>query len=307
MSQLVSPELTREMEKAIDAFDKNERQTQTSSTTVNGVKYFIKVCGQQRGKYQNNEIDSLKCLAKFSPFYSDYFIGNMTKDGKTAILLKYIEGTDMYEMVRSQTKWSVEFLVKLYKILLSKIRVYHDHLMTHGDIKSTNFYIHTSTSTSGENDDCDMDIDLIDTESVNNFNMDHRPAGTRASFINFISTNYDFPVKLKRGNIHFNNRKNAFLFYKFLDLYSISVLILFLYRPKVYYMLKNKGEKDNSWKVGKRQRRPSEFVKAQKNPLEKALSYVFSFLSYVEKQGNPIYIENIPISHRQILRILDGE
>lgn len=297
----VKPEMVLEMEKAIASFTKDPNQTQTSTPIINGQKYFIKVCGETRGKYKNNEVDALQCLSKISPFYRDYFIGSLDKDGKTAILLKYIDGTDMYEMIRGRAKWDMSFLVKLYKLLLSKIRVYHDHLLTHGDIKATNFYIHTQSV--GD----DTDIDLIDTESVNNFNLDHRIPGQKSKFINFISVNYDFPVKLKRGNIQFANHKNAFLFYKFLDLYAISVLILYMYKPKIYHMLKNKGDKDNVWKVGKRQHRPTDYIRDNKNHLERALNYVFSFLSYVEQSGTDIRIDNIPISHRHILEILDED
>ncbi len=290
------------LEKAINEFDRDPNQTKTSSTVINGKKYFIKVCGAVRGQYKDNEVDSLECLSKISAFYADYFVGSITRSSKTAILLQFIEGTDMYDMIRTRTKWEINFLVKLYKLLLSKVRVFHDHLLTHGDIKATNFYIHSRADSSEL-----MDIDLIDTESVNNFNPDHRKKGVKTKFINFISNNYDFPVKLRRGHIQFSSHKNAFLFYKFLDLYAVSVLILFMYKPKVYLMIKNKGEKDNAWKVDNRQRHPTEFVKAGKNNLERALQYVFSFLTYVEKTGNPVEISDIPISHRRILELLEEE
>lgn len=295
----MNAKLKKELYKAIDAFSRDENQTQTSTPVIDGVKYFIKVCGNKRGKYKNNEVDALKCLCTFSDFYRDYYIGSVEKNGKTAILLKFIDGTDMYDMIRYPHKWDLDFLVKMYKLLLSKIRVFHNHLITHGDIKATNFYIHRCANG-------DMDIDLIDTESVNNFNMDHRDKSKKSKFINFISSNYDFPVKLKRGNIHFYNHKNAFLFYKYLDLYAISVLMLYMYNPRVYRMLKTKGDKDNVWNINSRQRRPTEFVSKQSNVIEKALHYVFSFLSYVEKSGDVIRIENIPISHSKIVDILDG-
>lgn len=292
-------QIKAELEKAIDAFNRKDSQTQTTSVTVNQQKYFIKICGTQRGKYTDNEVDSLKCLSQLSPFYRDYFVTSMTKNGKTGIVLKFIEGTDMYEMISSKKRWEMSFLTKMYKLLLSKIRVYHNNLMTHGDIKATNFYIHTC-------ENGDMDVDLIDTESVNNFNVDHRKKN-KGKYINFISDNYDFPVKLKRGKINFSSHKNAFLFYKYLDLYAVSVLILFMYKPRIYRMLKTKGTKDNVWKIGKRQRRPTEFVQHQKNNLEKALYYVFSFLPFVEKVNQEIIrIDDIPVSHTQILEILDS-
>lgn len=292
-------DIKKELEKAIDSFSRNDNQTETFFPIINGKKYFIKVAGKLRGKYKDNEVDSLIYLSKISSFYSKYYISSMSKDGKTAILLEYIEGTDMYEMLKTNEKWSEEFLIKLYKLLLSKVRFYHNHLLTHGDIKATNFYIH-ACSKENENEEI-VDIDLIDTESVNNFNKDQRKKNGK--FINFISTNYDFPVKLKRGNIHFYSHKNAFLFYKYLDIYSTSVLILYLYKPHVYQMLKKRG--DNSWKIGKKQRRPTEYVQKQSNQLEKALYYVFSFLSYVEKEGEMIRVEDIPISHTKIIEILE--
>lgn len=291
-------EYKKELEKAISEFSRKDNQTQIFTPLINGVKHFIKVSGKERGKYKDNEIESLNFLSKQSSFYSDYFITSMTKDGKSAILLKYIEGTDMYDMIHTKEKWSQEFLIKLYKILLTKVRFYHNHLLTHGDIKATNFYIHTC------DEDGKVDIDLIDTESVNNFNKECRKKNQ--NFINFISINYDFPVKLKRGNIHFYNHKNAFLFYKYLDIYSTSILIFYLYKPHVYQMLKKRGEKENPWKIGNKQLRPIEYIKKQLNPLEKALHYVFSFLSYVEKEGKMIRIEDIPISHTKIIEILES-
>ena len=138
----MTPEMIAALEKAIDEFDRDPNQTKTSSTVINGKKYFIKVCGAVRGQYKDNEVDSLECLSKISTFYADYFVGSITRNSKTAILLQFIEGTDMYDMIRTRTKWEIDFLVKLYKLLLSKVRVFHDHLLTHGDIKATNFYIH---------------------------------------------------------------------------------------------------------------------------------------------------------------------
>ena len=257
-----------EVEQAIRQFHREERQTQTSSCTVGTQKYFIKVCGKERGKYQDNEIQALKCLAKFSPFYADYFIGSVQLNGRTGLALRFIEGTDLYDLVKSKQKWSVGGLVNLYRLLLSKIRVYHDHLLTHGDIKATNFFIHVTTRVDGTQD---TDIDLIDTESVNNFNTDQRKRGQPSKFVNFISASYDLPVKVRRCDIQFRGHRNAFLFYKYLDVYAISVLILYLYRPRVYTMIKTRGQPDNVWKVGKRQRRPSEFVKNRMNALEEAL------------------------------------
>lgn len=307
----VTPDMKRHLEKAIDAFSRNEGQTQTSTVTVGGQKFFIKVCGRTRGKYKDNEVDSLQCLSKLSPFYADYYVTSMNKDDKTGIMMKYIDGTDMYEMIKSKSKWEVPFLIRIFKLLLAKIRVFHNNLLTHGDIKATNFYIHSHVSTLTPTSQPlpnptlpDMDIDLIDTESVNNFNTDHRKQNA-GKYVNFVSANYDFPVKLKRGRIVFASHKNAFFFYKFLDLYAIAVLILFLYRPQVYTLLKTKGQPENVWMIGKRQRRPTEFVEKQSNNLERALFYVFSFLPYVEKSGDKVRIENIPISHSRIVEILD--
>lgn len=299
----MNAKVRHEVEQAIQRFRREERQTQTSSCTVDGKKYFIKVCGKERGKYQDNEIQALKCLAQFSPFYADYFVGSVNLNGRTGLVLRFIDGTDLYEMVKSKQKWSVNGLINLYRLLLSKVRVYHDHLLTHGDIKATNFFIHSITREDGTED---TDIDLIDTESVNNFNADHRKHGQPSKFVNFISASYDLPVKMKRCDIQFRGHRNAFLFYKYLDIYAVSVLILYLYRPRVYTMVKTRGLPDNVWKVGKRQRRPSEFVKKPTNALEEALHYVFSFLPLVEKHAHttPIVMDDLTISHRQLDRLL---
>ena len=302
----MNAQVRKEVEQAIQRFNREERQTQTSSCTVEGKKYFIKVCGKERGKYQDNEVNALRCLAAFSPFYADYFIGSVRLKGRTGLVLRFIEGTDLYDLVRSKQKWSVEGLINLYELLLSKIRVYHDHLLTHGDIKATNFFIHSVTRPDGTED---TDIDLIDTESVNNFNSDQRKRGQPSKFVNFVSASYDLPVKVKRCDIQFRGHRNAFLFYKYLDLYSISVLILYLYQPRVYTMIKTRGQPDNVWKVGKRQRRPSEFVKKPSNALERALHYVFSFLPVLERhlEESPIVMEDLCISHRRLARLLSNQ
>lgn len=284
-------ELEKLLDDAITSFDKESSQNQIFYPELNGKKYFIKVSGEDRSKYLINEINSLRKLKKISPFYKNYYIGSKTRDGKTAIILKYVSGIDLYSLIKSR-KMINECIINLYKILLKKIKLFHDKKLNHGDIKPQNLYAYIK-------DDGEIDIEYIDTESVNDFSTNLQEG---EGYNNVISSKYDFPYKIKRSKIIFKDKDNAFSFYKYLDLYSISIFIFYLYKKDVYKKLKNDTE--TPWIIKGIQKTPLEYIDKDKNKLEKALHYVFSFLKYVSTVEKTHDVKNIPISTTEILKIM---
>lgn len=287
-------ELKKLLQNAILSFNKESSQTQIFYPEFDGKKYFIKVAGEDRAKYLLNEVESLKKLKKLSPFYKNYYIGYEKKDRKVAIMLKYVSGIDLYTLIKSR-KLNNQIITNLYKILLKKIKIFHDKLLNHGDIKPQNLYAYIK-------EDGDIDIEYIDTESVNDFNKDIKSG---EGYNNVISSKYDFPYKIKRSRIMFKNKENAFSFYKFLDLYSISIFIFYLYKKDVYKKIKNDSE--SPWIVKNIQHLPTEYLNKEEsdtNKLEKALCYVFSFLKYVSTVNKTNEVKDIPISINEILKIL---
>ena len=285
-------ELEKMMDDSILAFDKEFTQTKIFYPEFKGVKFFVKVAGEGRAKYIINEINSLKKLKDISPFYKNYYIGYKKKNGKVAIMLRYVSGIDLYSLIKSR-KMVNECITNLYKILLKKIKLFHDRRLNHGDIKPQNLYAYI-------NDNEEIDIEYIDTESVNDFNQETKED---EGYNNVISSKYDFPYKIKRSRILFKDKDNAFSFYKYLDLYSISVFIFYLYKKEVYKKLKNDTE--TPWIVKEIQKTPLDYLDKNKNKLEKALCYVFEFLRYVSSIEKTNDVKNIPISTTELLKILE--
>ena len=265
------------MDESIDSFNRDSSQTQIFFPVIDHKKYFLKVAGKNRSKYTQNEIKSLKKLQKISPFYRNYYITSKNRNDKTAILLKYIEGEDLSFLMNSK-KLSLQSLLKLYKTLLRKIKIYHDNKLTHGDIKDKNFYSHI-------NEKGEIDIELIDTESVNDFGKKLKEG---ENYQNIITRTYDFPIKIKRSKLCFPTIENAFSFYRYVDLYCVSILIFYLYRPDIYKIVKN--NKERSWD----KMSPNDYLD-NKNKLEKALYYVFSFLPYLNPKKCEVPIINLTI------------
>ena len=275
------------MDESIDSFNRDSSQTQIFFPIIDHKKYFLKVAGKNRSKYSQNEIKSLKKLKNISPFYRNYYITSKTKNDKTAILLNYIEGEDLSFLMNSK-KLSLDSLLKLYKILLQKVKIYHDHKLTHGDIKDKNFYNYI-------NDKGDIDIELIDTESLNDFSKKLKDG---EEYKNIITRTYDFPIKIKRSKLCFPTIENAFSFYRYVDLYCVSILIFYLYQQDIYKIIKN--DKERSWD----NKRPNDYL-SNKNKLEKALYYVFSFLSYFDIDTiKKCEIPTIPLTADDILKKL---
>lgn len=285
-------ELEKLLDDAISSFDKESSQNQIFYPELKGKKYFVKVAGEDRAQYLINEIKSLKKLKSISPFYKNYFIGSKKHNGKAAIMLKYVSGIDLYTLIKSR-KMVNDCIVNLYKILLKKIKLFHDKKLNHGDIKPQNLYAYIK-------DDGEIDIEYIDTESVNDFNKD-LPFGQ--GYNNVISSKYDFPYKIKRSKIVFKDKDNAFLFYKYLDLYSISIFIFYLYKKDIYKKLKNDTE--TPWIIKGVQKTPLEYLDSNKNKIEKALCYVFSFLKYLSSVEKTREVKNINISTSEILKMLN--
>jgi serine/threonine protein kinase len=284
-------ELEKLLDDSIQSFDKESSQNQIFYPELKGKKYFVKVAGEDRAKYLMNEINSLKKLKNISPFYKNYYIGYKKNNGKIAIMLKYVSGIDLYTLIKTR-KMINDSIINLYKILLKKIKLFHDKRLNHGDIKPQNLYAYIT-------ENGDIDIEYIDTESVNDFSKDLTYG---EGYNNVISSKYDFPYKIKRSKIIFKNKENAFSFYKYLDLYSISIFIFYLYKKDIYKKLKNDTE--TPWIVKGVQKTPLEYIDKDKNKLEKALYYVFNFLKYVSNTEKTKEVKDIPISNSEILKIL---
>jgi len=288
---MVKKELDKLLDDAIQSFNKESSQNQVFFPELNGKKYFIKVSGENRSKFLLNEIESLTKIKKISPFYKNYFIGSKQKDGKVAIMLKYVSGIDLYALIKSR-KMANKSIINLYKILLKKIKLFHDSLLNHGDIKPQNLYAYIK-------EDGEIDIEYIDTESVNDFRKD-LPYGE--GYNNVISLKYDFPYKFKRSKILFKNRENAFYFYKYLDIYSISVFILYLYKKDIY---KNMKDSETPWVISGAQKTPLDFINKNKNKIENALYYAFSFLKYLTNIDKTREVKDIQISTTHLISLLD--
>jgi serine/threonine protein kinase len=288
--------MKKELEKLVDdcilLFEKDSSQTQIFYPELNGKKYFVKVGGPDRAKYLINEIKSLKKIKDISPFYKNYYIGYKEKDEKVAIILKYVSGIDLQNLLKSR-KMDTNSIINLYKILLKKIKLFHDKYLNHGDIKPHNLYAYTKK-------DGDIDIEYIDIESVNDFSKNLKNG---EGYNNVITSKYDFPFKIKRSRIIFKNKENAFSFYKYLDIYSISIFIFYLYNKDIYKKLRN--DTDTPWIIKGVQKTPLDYLDKNKNKLEKTLHYTFGFLNYLSNIEKTQDVKDIPISDTDILKLLE--
>jgi serine/threonine protein kinase len=289
--------MKKELQKLIDdciiLFEKESSQTQIFYPELNDKKYFVKVGGPDRAKYLLNEIESLKKIKNVSPFYKNYYIGHKKKDGKVAIMLKYVSGIDLQNLLKSR-KMNTGSIINLYKILLKKIKLFHDIQLNHGDIKPHNLYAYSKSNG-------DIDIEYIDTESVNDFSKNLKNG---EGYNNVITSKYDFPFKIKRSRIIFKDKENAFSFYKYLDIYSISIFIFYLYNKDLYKKLRNDTE--TPWIIKDVQKTPLDYLDKNKNKLEKTLYYTFTFLKYLSNIDKTHDVKDIPITIPDILKLLDS-
>lgn len=278
----------------IDSFNKNDDQTDVFFPKIDGKKYFVKIAGKNRSKYIKNEVNALKKLNKIDPFYKNYLITSLSKNNKNAIVLKYIHGLNVFDSLfeGSEKNIKTDKVVDLYKKLLKKIKMFHDNNLTHGDIKLQNMFF------CFDDKNGDPHIQFIDMESVNDFSQ------SEGTYNNIISRKYDFPFKIKRSNIIFKDKNNAFLFYKYLDIYSITISMFYLYRKDIYNLISKNKDKDKLWYVDGEPKSPIDFVNKTKNRLERAFHYVFSFLPLLKNSDKKQEVPDINIDINRILKIV---
>lgn len=283
------------IKKMIDDFDKNDDQTDVFFPKIKGLKYFLKVAGKNRSKYVKNEVKVLKKLKTLDPFYKDYFITSLTKDNKTAIMLKFICGLNLYDALMDNITKNIKLnnVIDIYLKLLNKIKLFHDNNLTHGDIKLQNMFFCFKNS-----DDSDPNIEFIDMESVNDFSQ------SIGTYNNIISKKYDFPFKLKRSNIIFKDKNNAFLFYKYLDIYSITISMFYIYKKEAYKMISKNKDKDKLWVIDGELKSPIDFVSKTKNKLERTFYYVFSFLNSISEADKKREVPDINIDIERMIKML---
>jgi|LauGreDrversion4_2_1035121.scaffolds.fasta_scaffold30180_2 serine/threonine protein kinase len=280
--------------KLINNFKKNDDQTEVFFPKINGKKIFIKIAGKNRSKYIKNEIKALRKLKKIIPFYKNYFITSLSSDNKNAIILKYIHGLNVYDSLLegSDKNIKTDNVVDLYKKLLKKIKIFHENNLTHGDIKLQNIFF------CFEDKKDDPQIEFIDMESVNDFTE------SDGIYNNIISRKYDFPFKIKRSNIIFKDKNNAFLFYKYLDIYSITISMFYLYKKEIYNLVGKNKDKDKTWHIEGELKSPIDFVNKSKNRLERAFYYVFSFLPLLKNADKKGEVPDINIDINYILKMI---
>ena len=254
------------IEKALVSFD-SPGKTKTSPTAIEGSSYFLKIAGKDRTRYMKNEISNLFKISKFLPFYKDYYITSLEKKGKMGMIVKRIRGTDLTCLIKQQHHFSEDDLLILYSELLKKIKVFHDNNLNHGDIKAGNFFLYYD-------DRKKVRIQLIDFESVNDFSDNEKNEknenneNNEKKVIKIHSKQFDFPPCISRKNFDMIN-DTSFLFYQFLDIFSASLLMLYIYNHSIYKKINGRLNLSNM--------HPKNFVKGD-SPLEQMLFYVFNFL-----------------------------
>lgn len=235
-------------------------------------KYFLKIAGKGRIENLENEIKNLEKLKKISPFYKNYFIDSKKLKGNLAILVKYISCKDLLFLYNCD--FSVHILLEMYKLLLNVIKVYHDNHFTHGDIKPENFIFYFDKSTKKP------EIQLIDVESVIDFNekLDKSKDRYIQIYTQLYIPYYD-SFEYQINNPMFSKATERF--FKYRDLYGISLIILYLYKKDLYKKIKDNCKNTtkyaiNPWVFNKKATYPSEYINPKQNKLEKILYTVFS-------------------------------
>ena len=264
-------ELEKVLKKYIKSFNNDNKHSETHDIIIEDVKYFIKVVGKTKKEHMKNEIKSLKELADIFPMYKDYFVAFKETTDHCAIMLKYIEGEDLKSLLdKDCTK---NMVMCLYRMLFTKIQMFHDEHITHGDIKPQNFYSYIDPK------DGMVKLKLIDTETC----TFHKLIKNIDEIKRLRSLYYYLPDN-PRSSVFFKNKEEAFIFFRYLDHYSLACFMLYLYNKDVYKMLRNnryKEEEKNPWRFGdgsKNLYSPYDFVDKDKNQLEKALHYVFKYI-----------------------------
>lgn len=260
----------RALQKCIKKFDESNKHSETHDIEINGCKYFIKVVGKNKKEHMKNEINSLKELAEIFPMYKDYLVDSLEDETHCAIMLKYIEGEDLKSLLSSDCKCTLKMIICLYRMLFTKLQMFHEQRITHGDIKPQNFYSYVDTN------DGMFKLKLIDTETVTFYDKIKD-----IDEIKRLRSLYYYLPDNPSSSSFFTTTEEAFIFFRYLDHYSLACFILYLYNPELYSKLKhNKYKEDdkNPWRFKDGLESPYNHVDKNENMLERILHYVFKYI-----------------------------
>jgi len=265
MDNLINKELT------------NFKPTKSKPVVTKKIQnYFIKLVGSDRFESAVNEVEILEKLKKKISFYK-YFIKSIIKGKKIAILLQYIPLKTFDSILKCEL--NIQNLLSLYKCLLTKIKMFHDNCYTHGDVKPENIIIYIKNK--------NLEIEFIDVESMTDFSeKDKEKLIKNITHNDCINTALYVPYYKESayGLLSPQLLQSSFRYLTYKDIYGISLIILYIYNKKLYEKLcANKYKRSmgvsnkfvNLIKEGEISY-PSDFVKDQKNKLERILYYVFS-------------------------------
>jgi len=260
-------EFQRILQKCIKKFDNENKHSETHDIVIGNVKYFIKVVGKNKKEHMKNEINSLTELANIFPMYKNYFVDSFEDKDHCAIMLKYIEGEDLKSLLSK--KCDKNMVLCLYRMLFTKLQMFHDQRITHGDIKPQNFYSYIDEK------DGMFKLKLIDTETVTVYDKIED-----IDQIKRLRSLYYYLPDNPRSSSYFETMEEAFIFFRYLDHYSLACFMLYLYKPEVYSTLKNNKYKENDknpWRFKDGLYTPYDYVGKQ-NDLECSLHYVFKYI-----------------------------
>lgn len=267
------------LQKYIKKFNDKNKHSETHDITIDGIRYFVKVVGKTKKEHMKNEINTLQELAQIFPMYRNYFVASKEDDTHCAILLRYIEGEDLKFLL--DTECSLKMVLCLYRMLFKKLLFFHEKRITHGDIKPQNFYSYI------DQNDGMMKLKLIDTETCTFYdkleNVDD---------IKRLRSLYYYLPDNPRSSSFFKTKEEAFIFFRYLDHYSLACFMLYLYKRNVYRMLHENDYKEddkNPWRMKEGLYSPYDYVDKDKNQLERVLHYVFKYIP-----NEKTYKEDLP-------------
>jgi len=254
------------LRKYIKEFDASNKHSEIYKPIINGHPYFIKVVGENKKEHMKNEVKSIKELAKIFPMYRDYLIAFVEEKNNCALMLRYIDGEDLKTLFNYPL--TEKDIICLYKMLLIKIKFFHDNNITHGDIKPQNFISYV------DEHDGIMKLKIIDTETCVFYSkLKH------IDDIKRLRSLYYYLPDNPRSTSFYKTKQEAFYYFRYLDNYSLACFILYLLKPDVYKMLRKNTYKEddkNPWRFSETDiRTPYQYVNKKGGVLENALHYVF--------------------------------